>query len=46
MVLAGKSGEGDTFLPSLDQIKFKKKESTLRIQGIREGLCHITISSI
>lgn len=46
MVLAGKSGEGDTFLPSLDQNKFLKKESTLRIQGIREGVCHITISSI
>lgn len=25
MVLAGKSGEGDTFLPSLDQKKFFKK---------------------
>lgn len=25
MVLAGKSGEGDTFLPSLDQNKFKKR---------------------
>lgn len=46
MVLAGKSGEGDTFLPSLDQNILKKKESTLRIQGIREGVCHITISSI
>lgn len=25
MVLAGKSGEDDTFLPSLDQNKFKKR---------------------
>lgn len=40
MVLAGKSGEDDTFLPSLDQNKFKKRSRLWEFKELEKELSH------